>query len=535
MLDGRTAVKRRKPVSRFRSIAPAVSLILILSACNAQTPSAAPASAAPASAPAASTAASTAASVAPAASQGTKFKGINVNILTFNGPQVAEPLQRRAPDWEKLTGGHVNVVAVGFQTIYDKALLDASTGTNAFDAYVFDPQWMGDFTGPGYLLDLTDRVNNDPQLEWQDIGPFFRDFNASYNGKVYTIPLDGDFHMVYYRKDLLEKDNLKPPATWDDYLTIAQKYNGQDLNGDGQPDYGSCIAKKKGAQSYWWIISIAGGLLQAKGTNEGAFFDTADMKPLFGQNEAMTKALETYAKTAEFGPPDELNQDVGASRGAFTTGRCALTMVWGDIGTLTPGTYAQDKTGATITPGWKQVLDRATGKLVACDATTCPNAVDGVNYAPFASFGGWSGAINAKSPKANQDAAYDFLSYMSSPKISGQDVTLGKTGYNPYRTSHFTNMQPWLDAGLSQGAAENYLGAIKASLQNKNMVLDLRIPLTKRYEQDVLDTAVSQYLAKELDAAGAEQAIADGWNAITDEVGKDKQLAAYVASLGVQR
>ncbi len=87
--------------------------------------------------------------------QGDKFKGVNVNILTFNGPQVAEPLQRRAPDWERLTGGHVNVVAVGFQTIYDKALLDASTGTNSFDAYVFDPQWMGDFTGPGYLLDLT--------------------------------------------------------------------------------------------------------------------------------------------------------------------------------------------------------------------------------------------------------------------------------------------------------------------------------------------------------------------------------------------
>ena len=73
------------------------------------------------------------------------------------------------------------------------------------------------------------------------------------------------------------------------------------------------------------------------------------MNPLFGPNEAMTKALQTYAKTATFGPPDELNMDVGGSRGLFTTGRCALTMDWGDIGTLTPGTDAQDKTGATIT------------------------------------------------------------------------------------------------------------------------------------------------------------------------------------------
>ncbi len=525
--------------SRFRPIAAAIVPILIFAACNSSaspSPTAAASSAPAASAPAASPSAPGASeSAAAAASPGTKFKGISVNILTFNGPQVAEPLQRRAPDWEQLTGGHVNVVAVGFQTIYDKALLDASTGTNSFDGYVFNPQWMGDFVGPGYLLDLTDREKNDPQLDQQDIVPFFRDYNSVYDGKTYTIPLDGDFHMVYYRTDLLTKDGLKPPATWDDYLSIAQKYNGQDLNGDGQPDYGSCIAKKKGAQSYWWIISVAAGLLQGKGTADGAFFDTSNMNPLFGSNEAMTLALQTYAKTATFGPPDELNMDVGGSRGLFTTGRCALTMDWGDIGTLTPGTYSQDKTGATITPGWKQVLDRASGKLVPCDATTCPDAVDGVNYAPFGSFGGWSGAINAKAPKENQDAAYDFLSYMSAPAQSDVDVTLGKTGYNPYRTSQFSNPAPWLAAGLSQTATDNYLGAIKTSLENKNFVLDLRIPQTKQYEQDVLDTAIAQYLAKELDEAGTEQAIADGWNQITDQAGRDKQLAAYVASLGIKK
>ena len=101
-----------------------------------------------------------------------------------------------------------------------------------------------------------------------------------------------------------------------------------------------------------------------------------------------------YARRPPFGPPDELNMDVGGSRGLFTTGRCALTMDWGDIGTLTPGTYAQDKTGATITPVGSSPRS-LEWQARACDATTCPNAVDGVNYAPFGSFGGWSGAINA--------------------------------------------------------------------------------------------------------------------------------------------
>ncbi len=353
-------------MSRIRSIAPAIGMTLVLAACTAQTPTPVPsaaATAAPTAAPSTAVASeppSTEPSVAPSTPAGDQFKGININILTFNGPQVAEPLQRRAPDWEHLTGGHVNVVATGFQTIYDKALLDASTGTNAFDAYVFNPQWLGDFTGPGYLADLTDRVNSDPELDWQDIGPFFRDFNATYNGKVYTIPLDGDFHMVYFRKDILDADGTAAPKTWDDYLAVAQKYDGKDLNGDGEPDYGSCIAKKKGAQSYWWIISVAAGLIQGKGTGDGVFFDTSNMNPLFGNNEALTKALQLYKATTDFGPPDELNMDVGGTRGLFTTGRCALTMDWGDIGTLTPGTYAQDKTGATITPGWNQVLDRAS-------------------------------------------------------------------------------------------------------------------------------------------------------------------------------
>src|SRR3954454_2636080 len=325
--------------------APAVSVAAPSAATTSAPPTSAATEAASVSPSEAATGAppSEAASPTPVPSSNDSFKDVNVNLLTFNGPQIAEPLQRRAPDWEAMTGGHINVIAVPFQTIYDKALLDASTGTNSFDAYVFNPQWMGDFVGPGYLKDLTDTVTNDPQIQWQDVAPFFRDFNATYNGKVYAIPLDGDFHMVYYRSDILEKDGVKQAATWDDSLTIAAKYNGQDLNGDGQPDYGSCIAKKKGAQSYWWVILVAAGLLQGKGTNDGAFFDTTNMNPLLGPNEAMTKALETYAKTAEFGPPDELNMDVGGTRGLFTTGRCALSMDWGDIGTLAPGTYAEDK------------------------------------------------------------------------------------------------------------------------------------------------------------------------------------------------
>ena len=465
------------------------------------------------------------------------FDGVTVNIMTFTGPQIAEPLQRRAPDFEKMTGAKINVITVPFSDLYTKILTDWSSGTNSVDAAVFAPQWMGDYVSGGFIEDISNRVTKDKDLQWDDIGPFFRDFSARYLGKTYLIPLDGDFHMIYYRSDVFAANNLKPPETWDDYVADAKALNGKDMNGDGTPDYGSCISKKRNAQAYWFITSIAGAYIQSQGTGQGVFFDTKDMKPLVN-NDAFSKALDILRETTKFGPPNEINLDVGDTRSLFTSGRCALSIDWGDIGPLAvdPATSKViDKVGAAILPGSKEVLNRATGKLEACSKETCPYAVNGINHSPYAAFGGWSGGINAHASDKVKEAAYAFLSYMSQPAQSSVDVTIGKTGFNPYRLSHFKNLDVWIKSGMSEAAAKNYLGAISDSLNSPNMMLDLRIPQNQKYQQVVEDEAVSRFLSGEIDKAAAMKAIEDGWNSLNDEIGKDDQLKAYKASLGVTK
>ena len=86
-----------------------------------------------------------------------EFEGITVNLLTFVGPQVAEPLQRRAPDFEALTGAHINVITVPNSDLYQTALTDMATGTKAYDAFLFAPSWIVDFAPAGYIEDLTSR------------------------------------------------------------------------------------------------------------------------------------------------------------------------------------------------------------------------------------------------------------------------------------------------------------------------------------------------------------------------------------------
>src|SRR2546422_8492554 len=105
------------------------------------------------------------------------FSGTTIRVVTFTGPQIAEPLQRRAPDFEKLTGAKIEVITVPFSDLYQKLLTDFATKTNSYDATVFDPQWMGDYVPPGYLEDLSNRVTSDSALQCNDIAHFFRDFS----------------------------------------------------------------------------------------------------------------------------------------------------------------------------------------------------------------------------------------------------------------------------------------------------------------------------------------------------------------------
>ncbi len=148
-----------------------------------------------------------AACAAHGASADGQFAGVTVKVMTQTGA-IEEPLARRAPEFEKLTGAKVIIIPVPFSDLYQKVLTDWASGTNSVDAAVFAPQWMVDYVAGGYLEDITSRVAADKDIQWNDIGAFFRDFSAKYDGKTYLIPLDGDFHMLYYRADVFKEAGL---------------------------------------------------------------------------------------------------------------------------------------------------------------------------------------------------------------------------------------------------------------------------------------------------------------------------------------
>lgn len=458
-----------------------------------------------------------------------------LNILTVDlGTLISQPLIQRGLEFEQRTGIKVNVTKVPFGQLYNEISKDLSSPTSQYDIIAYASQWMVDFAQNNYLERLDTYVSADPLIQWNDVSRFFRDFSSKYNGQIYSIPLDGDIHLLYYRLDVLKKYGLTPPRTWDDYLAIAKQLHGVDMNGDGEGDFGSCISKKANEQSYWSLLSIAGSFLQSKGTSQGIFFNTKTMAPLVN-NAAFKKALQIYKQTTEFGSADELNFDTNDVRYAFINGRCALAIEWGDIGTMTvlPESKVKNKTGVSILPGSTEVLNRKTGQLERCNSTLCPFAMGDINYAPYAAFGGWVGSINRASTTGKKKLAYEYLSYVTQPLQSNEDVTIGATGMNPYRTSQLVNQQSWLKQGMSENTLRFYLGSISKTVNNANIILDLRIFENNRYFRDILDTEVAKYLRHNQTVDQTVENIETGWNKLTDEIGRNKQLKAYRASLGL--
>ena len=463
-----------------------------------------------------------------------RFDSVTITVTGLKYP-IGNAFESHTQAFEEATGAKVVFETVPFGDVYKTIEADYKTEENRYDVVIYSPIWLSDMVKANYLSDLTPKIAEDEALEWDDVAPFFQKHGGTYGDEIYGIPVDGDYYLLYYRSDLLEAANIEPPSTWEDYLEVAKTFHGQDLNDDGEADYGSCLTKQPGHVSWWAFWSIAGAFLQSEGTQQGGFFDTETMKPLTN-NAAFSKALDVYKATGEYGPPGEIDHTMSDARDLFISGRCALTLDHGNTGTLTiaPDSKVVDRVATAPLPGSTEVLDRETGELVACDKFTCPFGINGVNHAPYAALIGWSAGVSAASSPREQEAAYAFISYVSQPAQSNVDVTIGETGFNPYRISQFSDIQSWVEAGMSSSAASKYLGGIGASLNNPNIMLDLTIPNEHSYQQEILDKTLADFLREKISKEEAMAQITSEWEKITDEMGREEQKTFYRTSLGLE-
>ncbi len=459
------------------------------------------------------------------------FSDQKVVVVTQTGSAIGGPVLDKGPIWEEATGGSIELQTFAFGELFEKIVTALSTGSGDYDVLIYAADWAGDIMAPGYVMEIPPATLD--AIEADDVIPLYADRITTWGGVPYALPYDGDAHMLYYRKDLVDNEMyaadfeaaygyaLGEPATWSQYRDIAEFFNGMEVDTAGSmaPIYGALEAQRRNAQSYWVYLSRAAGYGKVPG-NPCFFFSCDDMTPQVN-NPGWVRALEEYIDIRNVGDPEMINYDVADTRTLMATGTAVLNLDWGDVGTISVDesmSLVKGAVGFGVLPGGDSYWDYEAGEWVMEE-----------NPAPFIAFGGWIISVAADSDVT--EAALDFASFLASKDVVNELAVTGGTGINPSRFSQLADTAPWVAAGFDEESAADYLDAIQNTINHPNAVLDIRITGSAEY-LSTLDAEIARALAGEISAQEALDNVAGLWNDITDRLGRDVQLEQYKAAVG---
>src|SRR4029453_17211875 len=301
-----------------------------------------------------------------------------------------------------------------------KTLLEFNSGQSPWDLVMFGPSNMPDY---GRNLEPLDPWIQKLKLDFgmDDIVPVFAKVMVRYQGKIVSMPYDGDIHIMYWNKPAFEraenkqkfkakyKYDLQPPKTWKQWDDAAEFFHGWGWDGTQAKLFGAGASYKpsgSGFSYHWWRPRFF--------SYGGQYFDP-NMKPLINP-AAGVRALEEMVKTMPYYPPGVLLFEAEEPKTMLVKGEVPLLYSWTSTGKRV-GTPAESvivgKAGFGLVPGAE--ID---GKIV-----NRPDITPGRAF-----------AVSKYSKKI--EATMKALEFISLPEQSLKIVMDAKTIMDPWRVSH---------------------------------------------------------------------------------------------------
>lgn len=326
-----------------------------------------------------------------------KYDGEEIKLAFASHPST-ESFQKLTGDFEKLTGIKVKWEVMEETYLKNKQLLDYTGKTGTYDVLMVDGFWMSEYGAKKVVEPLDDYIANQALtpawFDYEDIVPAYRNGISKYDGKAYGIPTAGETRFIAYRKDLFEKYGKQPPATMDEFLELAQFFNGKE---DGL--YGVTMRAQRG-------IHAASGLMTVM-YNFGGGFINQETGAVTMTDPKTVDAMQFYVDLLKNAPKDVASYTHEEALSAFTTGKAAM---WLDATALAT---------RILDPASSQVFDKV-------GFVPTPEGPAGKASA----LAGWNMSLSSLSK--HKEAAWAFIVYMNSKENAKAYVEGGGV---PVRTS----------------------------------------------------------------------------------------------------
>lgn len=129
---------------------------------------------------------------------------------------------------EKFNASNPNVVVeieyVSYDALHDKIATAMSTTPPAYDIILVDDIWYAEFAANGYILDVTDRLDDNMKAN------IFESAWAitTVDGKTYGMPWLLDAKYFFYNEKILADAGFSaPPTTWEELAEMGQAIKDQ--------------------------------------------------------------------------------------------------------------------------------------------------------------------------------------------------------------------------------------------------------------------------------------------------------------------
>ncbi|WP_282063287.1 substrate-binding domain-containing protein [Roseobacter litoralis] len=458
-----------------------------------------------------------------------EFEGVELTFMGLNNQNQHNFIFRgflRA--WEDYTGAKINWIDLA-QADYNARLQQSiATGTVDFDIIEMGAPFEGDVLGKGLASEMPDWVKE--QIDMDDYVDYLKAPVGTWDGKTYRVSIDGDTHTFAYRKDYFGADSItgqEVPTTWPEVNQITKGLVGKEDPLTGLPAHGYLDPLKGwGGFGFYFLENRAAPY--AKHPDDPAWlFDPDTMKPRVN-NPAFVQAIQDVMDLIEAGayPTDQINADPGTTAfQQFLAGTGGMISWWGDVGAsarTSDTSVVGDVVGFSINPGSEKVWNTAAGQWDEMP-----------NVAPNNAYIGWGVYVMAtvEGDEKKKKAAWSVAAH-----LGGKDISLWAsaypTGFQPYRNSHF-QYEEWEEAGYDRAFVEDYLGSNADSYNHPNAAVEPRIPGIFQYYSVAEDELAKGYAGQYGSAQETADAIAAAWEKITDQIGRESQIALYKASLGL--
>jgi multiple sugar transport system substrate-binding protein len=459
-----------------------------------------------------------------------EFAGVELTFMGLNNQNLHNVLFRGfLASWEKYTGAKISWIDLA-QADYNPRLQQAiATGTVDFDIVEMGAPFEGDTASKGLLDEMPDWVKT--QIDADDLVNYLKPPVGTWDGKTYRINIDGDCHTYAYRKDYFGEGSIsgmaEAPTHWEDVNAMSLAVMGKTDPLTGQPAFGFLDPLKGWGGFGFYFLEDRASAYAKHPADPAWLFDPDTMKPRVN-NPAWVQAIQDVMDLIKAGayPADQINADPGATGfSQFLAGTGAGITWWGDIGSnarTSDTSVVGDVVGFAINPGAKRVYNSGAG---AWEETE--------NFAPNMAYLGWGVYVTSR---VSADEKKRKAAWSAAAHLGGKDISLWTaaypSGFQPYRNSHF-NYDEWEAAGYDRAFVEDYLGSNADSYNHPNAAIEPRIPGIFQYYSVAEDELAKGFAGQYAGAQETADAIAAAWEKITDQIGRDSQIALYKASLGM--